>query len=416
MRVLTTSLCYPTPAHPDYGIFIQRRAEALAARGVEVEVVAPQPWCPLARSGRSWPAAVWPLPAAYPRMFSMPVVGWAADGLAYGLALYRWMCSQPRPFDLIDAHFVYPDGVGAWLAGRRLGIPVVVTVRGKIVSLSKKAVRRAQIAAMLRGVQARIAVSRSLAGWVHRVGGSDLEVEVIPNGVEVEQFRRTDRGEARRRLGWPAEPRYLLAVGHLQHVKGFDRIVEALPAVRSAVGDVRLVLVGSRRGEAGFRRRLAKLIAACGHPQAIRFLGPTDPAMLNDLYNAADVLVNTSRSEGWNNAISEALAVGTPVLATDVGGNAEQVRSPQLGMVVPDGDAQALIDGLVAALGQSWNRPLIAAHGGARQWPQVGREVQSVLERALAAHRPQPADIWLDTDPLMAEAMAVRSERVEVGA
>jgi len=386
MRVLTTTICYPTADKPEQGVFVQRRAAAMAERGgMDVQVVAPQLWCPLLRRAPRLVDERWPVPVTYPRMPSVPVLGWATDGVSFGRTLERSILEHggPAAFDLIDAHFEYPDGVGAWLAGRKLGIPVAVTARGKIVSLSRKALRRAQIARMLRGVDARIAVSRSLADWVHRVGGSDLQVDVIPNGVETATFQPVDRAEARRELGWSPNARYLLAVGHLQRVKGFDRLVSILPEIRARMGDVRLVLAGSSRGEWSFRRRLGRLIATCGGAPAVTFVGAVDPERLNLLYNAADLFVNGSRSEGWNNAIAESLAAGTPVVAFDVGGNAEQICSRKLGRIVPDGDLYAFADAVCEALTCEWNRVLIAAHGGARSWDQVGREVRRVFDRVL---------------------------------
>jgi teichuronic acid biosynthesis glycosyltransferase TuaC len=393
VNILTTSLCYPTPAHPDQGVFIMRRAEALASRpGVNLNVVSPQPWCPLLRLAGRIDDQDQPLPAAYPRMISIPVLGWAADGLAYAGALCRFIARRQRlgcpPVDLIDAHFVYPDGVGAWLAGRRLGIPTGVTVRGKIVRLSRRAIRRMQIAAMLRGVDARIAVSRSLAGWIHRVAGSDLSVDVIPNGIRPQVNRLVDRRWARIALGWDQAARYVLAIGHLQRLKGFDRLVAIMPALKSALGNVRLVLVGSRRGEWWFARNVRRMIGRCnrqfGSP-CVEFTGPVDSGQLNLLYNAADVMVNASRSEGWSNAISESLAAGTPVVATDVGGNPEQIHSSELGIIVPDGDMEALTEAVKSALLRTWNRPRIAAMGGNRTWAIVAEEVQTVFDRVLAA-------------------------------
>ena len=429
MRVLTTTLCYPTPAEPDRGIFIQRRAVALARIGHDVDVISPQPWCPLLRCGTGVPGSaarlpavadgspVWLseqiscqqrdlLPTRYPRMFSIPVIGWATDGFAYARALYRAIADSRgagrAPYDLIDAHFEYPDGVGAYLAGRRLGIPVVVTVRGKIVSLARKPGRRVQIRSMLRRVAGIIAVSESLARCVREVAGDDLHVDVIPNGVDTSIFHPMDRDNARRQLGWDLRTRYVLAVGHLQRLKGFDRLIEVWPAVQNACGDVRLVLVGSRRGESNFAAGLLADINRINrtiHPPSaepsiqkisnlrsqILFLGPQEPDRLNLMYNAADVLANSSRSEGWCNAIAESLAAGTPVVATDVGGNREQIRSPHLGIIVPDGDATSLGSAIVAALGRPWDRPAIAEAGARRSWQQVACEVQAVFERVLAS-------------------------------
>ncbi|NLE60144.1 MAG: glycosyltransferase family 4 protein [Planctomycetes bacterium] len=396
MNILTTTLCYPTPGHPDQGVFVQRRAEALARRpGVSLSVVSPQPWCPLLRHCERIEPQSEPLSAMYPRLFSIPMLGWATDGAAYARMLSRVVARRRRaglpPVDLIDAHFVYPEGVGAWLAGRRLGIPVVVTVRGKIVRLSRRAIRRMQIAAMLRGVDARIAVSRSLVGWVHRVGGGDLNVDVVPNGIRPDVYRLVDRQWARIALGWHHTAKYVLAVGHLQRLKGFDRLVAVLPALREALGDVRLTLVGSRRGEWWFARKVRRMIERCNleaGTTCIDFVGPVGSEQLNLLYNAADVMVNSSRSEGWNNAISEALGAGTPVVATNVGGNPEQIRSGELGIVVPDGDMDALAGALRSALVRSWNRPRIASLCGTRTWTHVAEEVHAVFDRVLAARVP----------------------------
>jgi glycosyltransferase involved in cell wall biosynthesis len=103
------------------------------------------------------------------------------------------------------------------------------------------------------------------------------------------------------------------------------------------------------------------------------------------MYNAADVMVSASRSEGWCNAISESLAAGTPVVATDVGGNREQICSTELGHLVPDGDQGALADAIIDALSREWNQVLIAAHGSARTWKHVADHVRRVFERIVSA-------------------------------
>ncbi len=396
MKVLTTTMCYPSPTRPDQGIFVQRRAMALSRLGYEIEVVSPQPWCPLLRPDAGCSDQASPLPVSYPRMFSIPVVGWATDGFTYARALKRSVADRGRSgrFDLVDAHFEYPDGVGAWLASRRLGIPAIVTVRGKIVSLSRHRGRRAQIQAMLRRVDGIIAVSRSLAEQVHTIAGEGLHVDVIPNGIDTATFRPLDRIDCRRRLNWDPRARYVLAVGHLQRLKGFDRLVAVWPALRAVCGDVRLVLAGSRRGERRFAARLFEHIDRVNQTAGpcIEFLGPQSPEHLNLLYNAVDVTANTSRSEGWCNAIAESLAVGTPVVATDVGGNREQIHSPELGVMVPDEDGDALTAALTRALRSNWDRSAIAAVGSRRSWDQVAREVDAVFQRVLAEHRATAGD------------------------
>lgn len=396
MRILTTSMCYPTATHPDQGIFVQRRSLALQQLpGVSLRVVSPQPWCPLFRSTPTGDLTG-PLPACYPRMLSVPVLGWAIDGLSYARVLEREITSDihhgRRP-DVIDAHFEYPDGVGAWLAGNRCGIPVVVTVRGKIVSLSRKAIRRMQIARMLRGVTARIAVSQSLAEWTRRIGGSDLSVQVIPNGVDHAVFHPVPMEHARQKLQWDATARYVLAVGHQQYVKGFDRLLAAVRTVRESKPDVHFVFAGSTRGEKQFQSQLYRQLKECnaGAPSdspVAQFVGAVSPHTLNQMYNAADLMVNVSRSEGWCNAINEALACGVPVLATDVGGNREQVNNPALGRIVSSPAPEPLAAAILEMLEADWNRAAISDLGSRRTWSQTALEAWAVLSAAARANRP----------------------------
>jgi teichuronic acid biosynthesis glycosyltransferase TuaC len=392
MNVLTTTMCYPAPEQPDRGVFVYRRTAALARR-LDLRVVSPQPWCPVLRRNppqyheTSRDNAFQPgsglLPVRYPRMFSIPVLGWATDGLAYARALQKDI-SQFGAVDLIDAHFEYPDGVGAYLAARRLGIPVVVTLRGKLVSLSAKLCRCAQIRAMLLGADGLIAVSASLAALARKIAGRNLDIAVIPNGVDSSVFHPLDKTAARASLGWRNDRRYVLCVGHYQHLKGFDRLAAIWPVVRAAANDACLVLVGSRRGERGHYERIQRTVTAGGMRECVSLLDPVDSTTLNLMYNAADVSVNASRSEGWCNTISESLACGTPVVATDVGGNREQLNSPELGIVVPDGDLQALSETILTALARPWDQPLIAARGRIRNWDQVAAEVVEVFHHAAA--------------------------------
>jgi glycosyltransferase involved in cell wall biosynthesis len=78
------------------------------------------------------------------------------------------------------------------------------------------------------------------------------------------------------------------------------------------------------------------------------------------------------------------LAIGTPVVATDVGGNREQIHSSDLGILVPDGDAESLTTAIIQAIRHNWDRPLIASVGSRRTWEHVGREVETVFERVVA--------------------------------
>jgi glycosyltransferase involved in cell wall biosynthesis len=383
-------MCYPDANQRDKGIFVHRRAMAVARQaGVELSVVSPQPYVPLLRPKRQTCSADTALQADYPPMLSIPVLSWITDGQVYSRVLQQAIKARQQKFDLIDAHFAYPDGVGAWHAARRTGLPVAVTLRGKLVRMSRCIVQRRQIARMLRDVDVLFSVSQSLATLACEVAETSLRTHVIPNGIDSRCFHAMDRQEARSTLGWDADAKYVLAVGHLQRIKGFDRIVRAVEAAAQQVGQIHLILAGSERGERDFKRELWMLInrvnerTRSGSQPLVHFVGPTEPTILNRMYNAADLFVNASHLEGWCNAISEALAVGTPVVATDVGGNAEQITDARFGYVVPDGDESALCQAICRSLDQRWDHAGIAEAKGQRSWDDVGCEVLGILEDEL---------------------------------
>ncbi|MFH1419719.1 MAG: glycosyltransferase [Planctomycetota bacterium] len=288
---------------------------------------------------------------------------------------------------LIEAHFVWPDGVGAWRVARNTGIPFVCTIRGKLVSQIADPSKRRLIRQMLRDADALIAVSQSLANLANEVAGRDLGVRVIPNGVDTQMFRRFGKTGH----GSSEDARYVISVGHIQELKGFHRLVEIWPEVRQRAGDVRLRLVGGAAGEPAYERRLRRQIdgsglGPCEGPSgAVTLLGRRRPDEIAELLNAADLFVLASRSEGWNNAIVEALACGCPVVATDVGGNREIVNDPALGSLALLGDRAALTKEICRALARDWDREAIAAVGGQRDWQQVALECVDVFKSVLSA-------------------------------
>ncbi len=384
MNILSTTICYPTPARPTQGLFVQRRLEALSQLA-EVRVVCPVPTFPGLTTPVDEGARLGALPVSYPPMYYLPGVLKTLDAACFARALSRALTRIRRdyPFDLLDAHFVWPDGVGAWRVASRLGVPVVCTVRGKIVTQARRGRRRRMIASMLTGADARIAVSSSMAEDVRALIGEAHPVHVVPNGVDTAVFRPMDRDAARRDLGWPPDAAYVVSVGQVREIKGFDRLVGVWSEVRRCAGDVRLVLVGPGIGERTYERRLWDQIRRHGLGDAVVHVGQQEPEQVARMLAAADLFALATRSEGWCNAIHEALAVGTPVVATDVGGNREQVTDETLGLLVPFGDAAALAGAVVTALARDWDRPAIAAVGGQRSWLRCATETMAVFEDVL---------------------------------
>ena len=390
MTVVSTTLCYPTPANPTQGIFVQRRLAEIA-RLTALQVVAPIPWFPLLRPERSREPECAPSeaeiggpPVHYERMFYLPSLMKQLDAWHYSRAVMRAirrLRSEGTAIDLIDAHFEWPDGVGAFYAARRLGLPFICTLRGKLVSQARSAGKRRRLREMLIGADALISVSASLAVLAREIAGRDLKIHVIPNGVDGAVFKREpDRLSLRAALGWSADARYVVSVGHLQELKGFHHLIDMWPALRRRVGDVRLILVGGSAREPSYEARLASMVQDPALQGSVTLVGRLPQAGIAAMLNAADLFVLASRSEGWCNALAESLACGCPAVATNVGGNEEAMNHWGLGRLVPYGDWDAFASRIALCLNEPWQRDKIAEFGGRRSWQQVAAECVEVFK------------------------------------
>ena len=389
MNLLVFTTLWPNAEQPDFSPFVWQRVSALAAAGVSVRVVAPVPWFPRRLQGA-------PLPARWLRAARVPDCEEAAGLETWhprhpvtpriGMRFYsRWMARavEPllrrlhaeRPIDLIDAHYVYPDGHAAVLAARRLGLPVTITARGSDVhQFSEMAAIRPLIREALDAADGVIAVSGALRRRMVELGIPEEKIAVIRNGIDGAIFAPRDRASARRRIGVPAGRRMLLSVGHLVPVKGFDRLIDAMALVDAR--DLALYIVG----EGPERPQLAARIRARGLDDRVFLPGARSHAALADWYSAADLFCLASHREGCPNVILEAMACGAPVLAADVGGIAE-ILPADCGRVLAISSPDLLAAAITRALDESRDRAAIARRAAARAWTQVAAEVLEYYSR-----------------------------------
>src|SRR5690348_6736566 len=240
LRILTFTTLYPNLLQPQHGIFVETRLRKLVASGaVGARVVAPCPWFPFAsaRFGRYAVFARMPseetrygLHVEHPRYPVFPRVGMSAAPLALSAAVLPFLRRQIRDghdFDLIDAHYFYPDGVGAVLLGRALDRPVSVTTRGSDLNvIAQYAAPRRWMRWAARHADGLVTVSAGLKRRLVDLGVGADRVRVLRNGVDLALFRPHDRDAARATLGFTRPS--LLAVGNLVALKRHRLMVEAL--------------------------------------------------------------------------------------------------------------------------------------------------------------------------------------------
>ncbi|MFP4146872.1 MAG: glycosyltransferase, partial [Halorhodospira sp.] len=283
-----------------------------------------------------------------------------------------------------DAHFIYPDGVAAWIAAWWLGCPYTVTLRGTIVRISRTRVRRFLARRALRHAARVFSVSESLRR-VALTMEPQRPVDVVPNGINLALFGPEDQAACRRALGIPEHARVLITVGTLNERKGFHRVIELMPSLDEWIGELHYLAVGGGSPDGNDEQRLRALAQELGVAERVHFAGAVAPERLRFYYAAADLFVLPTRFEGWANVFLEAAACGLPTVTTDVGGNAEVIAHDQLGTLVPFGDPDALRRAILEALAHDWDRQVILAYARANAWQSRIPSLVDKLEAAAGA-------------------------------
>lgn len=391
LRVLVSTGIFPNRSDPTRGVYVFRQVAALARRD-RVEVVAPVPFIPrFARSSRYRPFASVPhtdnldgVDVRYPRYVVIPRVMRFLHGYFVYACTFVSHARVVRSFDpgVVLSFFAYPYGFAAVLLAGTFGRPVVVSCRGSDINhLARAGLRRRLIGWALRRCRFVVAVSRALADEIARLGVDPARIRVVPNGIDAERFRTTDAATARAGLGLAPAGRLVVCVSRLSPEKGIDLLLDALALVQSA--DLRAVVVG----DGPERERLLAQRARLGLADRVEFAGRRDHEEIPAWMAAADVVVLSSRTEGYPNVLVEALACGRPVVATRVGGVPDIVTDDTLGIMVDPADPAALARGIERALATRWDAARLAGAAHARTWDHVAGELHDLLDAAVPRPR-----------------------------
>ena len=378
-RIVVFTTLFPNAAQPGVGLFIRERMFRVA-KVLPLTVVAPVPWFPFQGLLRRWKPHFRPeaplhevqdgIEVRHPRFLSVPGAFKWLDGILMALGCLPTMLRLKRSFrfNVIDAHFAYPDGDAGTLLGRWLHVPVTITLRGTEVPLARDPLRRWRMKKALARASRIFSVSDSLKRHAETLGAPGARILTVGNGVDTNKFHRVPRNEARARLGLSEDVPVLVSVGALVERKGFHRVLECLPDLRKRFPDLRYLIVGGASPEGDWSQFLRQRAAELKLDDCVSFLGSMAPEELKKVLSAADVFVLATRNEGWANVFLEAMACGLPVVTTDVGGNAEVVSDPRLGLLVPFGVGDKLTEAIAEALQRNWDRDFIVRNAEANSW------------------------------------------------
>ena len=409
MRILTLSTLYPNAAMPVHGVFVETRLRHYLSLGAaEARVVAPVPWFPFGHPAFGKYGAFGRAPRSefragiqvdHPRYFLPPKVGMTYASLGLDRCFEqaaREIEASGWSFDLIDAHYLYPDGVAAARAARVLGKPYVLTARGSDVTLIPDYPRQKRM--ILKAIcdsETTICVADALKEELVRLGAPREKLATLRNGVDLERFQETGRDAMRERLGVSGP--LAVSVGHLIDRKGHDIAIRTVRLVE----DLTLLIIGDGP-EHGALRRLAE---SEGVADRVLFQPPLEQSALAQYYAAADALILASSREGWPNVLLEAMACGTPAVAAPVWGCGEVIRSPDAGMLAEDRTPEAFASAVKAVLARGTPRGAVRAYAEGFSWEETARgldrlfcAVKAKAERT-AAIRQAPLPLRGPKDP-----------------
>jgi teichuronic acid biosynthesis glycosyltransferase TuaC len=390
IHLLVFTSLYPNAEQPRHGVFVEERLRHLVDSGrITATVVAPVPWFPFRHQCFGPYATFAKVPEheqrygihiSHPRYPVIPKLGMnIAPSLMVRalLPVFQKLKASGTDFDLIDAHYFYPDGVAAVRLAKAMGKPVVITARGNDVTLIPHYRRpRQQIKWAAESAAAVVTVSQALKEKLAALGVNPEKITVLRNGVDLDRFGPRDRTAIRSKLG--LKGLVWLTVGHLIERKGVHIALTAL----AKLPDVTLLIAGQGPEEARLRQLVARLDIAT----RVRFLGTIPHAELCDYYNAADTLVLASSREGMPNVALESLACGTPVLAAPFDGVTELLSAPEAGEIAEHRTAEAMVSAWLRLRERAPARAATRCHAEQLGWWPVVEAQQNLYASVM--------DVW----------------------
>ncbi len=388
MKLLTFSTLYPNVVTPHHGVFVENRLRHLLANSqVQSKVVAPVPWFPFGAKVYGEYGGFARVPASeirhgisiqHPRYLVVPKIGmnWTPSAMAAtALPVIERIIADGYDFDILDAHYFYPDGVAAVKIAQALNKPVTITARGTDLNLVPQYTKpRAMIQSAAREASAMVTVCQALKDSLIELGVADERVVVLRNGVDLEAFSPPgNRDELRSFLG--IRDKTILSVGHLIERKGHHLVIEAL----QLLPDIKLLIAG----QGPENKRLQQLAGDLGVVDRVTFLGVLPSEELCQYYGAVDMLVLASSREGWANVLLESMACGTPVVATNIWGTPEVVSAPEAGILVESRTVESIAKGIKYLYANAPSKILTRQYAERFSWDDTSLGLLKLFRRVM---------------------------------
>nr|WP_263324814.1 glycosyltransferase [Neobacillus sp. Marseille-Q6967] len=325
-KILVITNMYPSREHKSFGIFVKNQVDAIKRKNMTVDVLA----------------------ITNPKSGKVNVL---TKYITWFIKTLVTLVTKGNKYDVIHAHYVFPSGYLGLLFKKVFKTRLIVTAHGgDIDKMAKKSKRLYQMTeTILQKADHVIAVGDALHHEiVTKFSVNPKKTSILNMGVNRQIFKPVDRLFAREKCNYPKDSRMILFVGNLLEQKGLIELLDALSLVQEKVSNVELVIIGAAKNPA-FKRKLDKKINDRHLVNSVHILGPKVQAEISLWMCAADCLVLPAHMEGFGLVALEAMACGTPVIGTNVGGLKSLLQNGA-GVITPVKNPEELANSIITVL------------------------------------------------------------------
>jgi len=361
MKILVISHMYPSTFNEIGGIFVHKQVKALAAKGVEIQVISPVPWTPFPINyfKSKWkkyseiPQKVIHegIEVYYPRYLEFPKsLFFASSGIRMYKGIKKIIAKiyEDFKFDIIDSHVALPDGYAGMKIAKKYKRPLFVTIHGQDFqdSIFRDKKCRRNIERVVNFSTKTIVVSNKLK----KIGEKYLQVNsnkivVIPNGISVSDIY----GEKSKNFQGYKEKKVILSVSHLIKTKGIDLNLKAIAKLKKKYPDIIYLIIG----EGKEKKNLEALVNKLNLQNIVKFIGEIPHHKVMKYMAVCDIFSLPSWMEGFGVVYIEAMAHGKPVIGCQGEGIEDFVEHNKTGLLVKPRDVDSLAEALNFLLSNS---------------------------------------------------------------
>lgn len=392
MKILAISGLFPRNYNPYEGIFIYDQIRALADRGNQIHVLVPTPIAPKPLSlFKRWNRYATSKIHHHVHLRATQVRYLRPPGAWFnryeGLSCYSFIRNRViglhkmENYDLIFSNSIIPDGYAAVKLGKELNIPSVCSPTGSDIMVLPKIYKSMLKSSMYCLLNANLvyANSKRLAQETEGLTGNKIKVKIIYRGCSFELFSRSrySKEKMRQFYGINNEELVFAFTGSIKKQKGMKELAEAFSSIAQINKYAKLSLVG----EGPYITQMRELLSSEGISQRVIWHGSVEHSKVAELLALADFFVFPSYSEGMPNALIEAMAMGIPVIATNVGGIPEVVEHEKTGILINPGSVKEL---------EMAMEQFITNKDWAKKLGEMGSlKVRKMMDRSIISHQLQ---------------------------